>query len=213
MMQRDPLLGRALGWRLVGLLFERPRPGWHAEVRALTSEVDDDRSKSVELAARDADEGGYLSVFGPGGAVSPREVAYRRMGDPGKILAQLEGVYDAFGYHPKTEDPPDHIAVEAGFVGYMKLKQAYAVAQADAEGERTTRDTIATFMEDHLSSFAGDLAQRLDGTSQPHLEQAAAILKDWCPPVAPARASLATIQPVAAPDSEDYPTCGKPHAD
>ena len=105
------LLLEAARWRLLGLLFERPRDGWRAEVRGLAAEVDDPRLQTATNEIADFGEGAYLAVLGPGGSVSPREVGYRPMGDPGKILSGLRTVYEAFGYRPRAEDPPDHVAV------------------------------------------------------------------------------------------------------
>lgn len=177
----NSLLVDAARWRLLGLLFERPRVGWHAEVRALATEVNEPRFEQAAQAAADAGEGSYLAALGPGAAVSPREVAYRPMGDPGSILAELRAFYEAFGYDPRVEDPPDHVAVQAGFVGFMKLKQAYAAAQGDAEAEATTREATARFIEAHLADFAGELARRLTPAAPGHLERAAAILDEICP--------------------------------
>jgi nitrate reductase assembly molybdenum cofactor insertion protein NarJ len=211
--QAGPLLAESARWRLTGLLFERPRPGWHEEVRALASEVGDERLAAAAHAARDADEGTYLAILGPGGAVSPREVAYRNMGDPGKILSELRGFYDAFGFHPKAEDPPDHVAVEAGFIGFVKLKQAFAAARGDTEGERTTREAAQVFVERHLGSFAGDLAERLNGMPD-YLERAAAVLRQACPPPVPARPALHVLGGHALDDEDsDFPCsgdCGAP---
>ena len=201
-MEHSLLIEEAATWRLLGLLFERPREGWHAELSALAAEMHDGRFGQAERAARDADEGGYLSVLGPGRSVSPREVAYRPMGDPGKILAELQGIYDAFGYAPRTEDPPDHIAVEAGFVGFMKLKLAYAAAQDEAGARQTTEAAVESFLRDHLAGFAGELARRLQDSPLEHLGLAAAILKDRSP-----SAPLPLVR--GLPETDELTTCGE----
>lgn len=173
-------LAAAVRWRLLGLLFERPRPGWLDEVRNLAREVTDPALEAVALEAERADEGNYLSVLGPGGAVSPREVAYRPMGDPGKILSEVSGYYRAFAHRPSAEDPADHVAIETGFVGYLMLKESYALARNDTDAARTTREAIGVFIRDHLGSFAEELSQRLTDSAAGHLPATAAILAGWC---------------------------------
>jgi len=116
-------LRQAAEWRLLGLLFERPREGWKREVEALRVEVADPEIRiAAELAGQEGTEGIYLALLGPGGAVSPREVTYRGMQDPGHILADIEAFHEAFAFHPDTEEPPDHLAVEAGFSGILGIE-------------------------------------------------------------------------------------------
>ncbi len=47
-------------------------------------------------------EEAYFKLFGPAGTVSPREVAYIGWQDPGKMLAQLEMLYESFCYRPRV---------------------------------------------------------------------------------------------------------------
>ena len=200
------LLAEAAGWRLVELLLERPRAGWHAEIRAVANETHDSRLEAAAAAAVEVDEGRYLAVFGPGGTVSPREVAYRPMGDPGRILTELRGIYEAFGFHPKSEDPPDHVAVQAGFAGFMKLKQAYARAAGDGEGEQTARAALERCLEDHLGGFVVELARKLKHSGLEHMARAGSVLADLCPDVPSSRVAL----PMAAlpGDDQDGFVCG-----
>lgn len=90
------LITTAAEWRLISLLLQRPRPGWLEEVGALAREVRDERLCAAAAAACDATEGAYLRLIGPGGAVSPREVASQPFQDPGHLLAQLATTYGAF---------------------------------------------------------------------------------------------------------------------
>lgn len=157
------LLKEAAEWRLAGLLLERPREGWWQQVEGLAREVDDGGLRAaVEAARQEAREGTYLAVLGPGGAVSPREVGHRPMGDPGRILADITAFYQAFAFRPATEEAPDHVAVEAGFFGYLKLKEAYARACGDGEHAAVTATAAAQFLEAHLSTLAGSLARGLE---------------------------------------------------
>ncbi len=158
------LLRQATEWRFLGLLFERPREGWWQDVEALVREVGDPELKAAAEAAREeADQGLYLALLGPGGAVSPREVAYRGMEDPGHILAEIMAFYEAFAFRPATEEPPDHLAVEAGFLGYLCLKQAYARARRNDEEAGVAAAAAARFRETHLSTLAWPVLERGPG--------------------------------------------------
>lgn len=155
-------LEQAARWRLIALLLERPRAGWHTEVTALAAESRDRMLIDAAAAATEAREETYLTILGPGGHVSPREVAYRGMEDPGSLLADIAGFYEAFAYRPHAEDPPDHVAVEAGFVGFLLLKEAYARANGDAAAAEICSQAAGRFLAAHLSALAHPLAQRLD---------------------------------------------------
>ena len=159
----------AAWWRLARLLFERPRHEWRAEIAALSRELDDRDLRAMARKAARCGEGAYLRVFGPGGEVPPREITYRRLGDPGHMMAALSEHYRAFSYHPQAEDPIDHIAVEIGFAGYLRLKEAYALAVGDDDALAITRRALDGFLRDHLGPFAFGLAARLQASSAPHL--------------------------------------------
>jgi nitrate reductase assembly molybdenum cofactor insertion protein NarJ len=171
--------------RLLGLLFERPRPGWAGEVQSLAGETSDPRLRDLAPQALITREGDYLALFGPGGCVSPREVAYVRFRDPGQMMADLSGLYAAFGFRPRAEDPIDHIGVETGFAGFLVLKAAYALSVGNSESADQARKTLALFLETHLRPFAASLRARLAGAPLPHVERAATLLAEWagCPPM------------------------------
>ena len=170
-------LGEATAWRLLGLLFERPREGWRQEVESLRPAVcDADIAAAVEAAREEATEGLYLAVLGPGGVASPREVAYRGMGDPGQILSDILAFHEAFAFCPEAEEPPDHVAVEAGFLGYLCLKQAFARMRGHEDEAEIAAQAAARFCEEHLSSLAWPLADRLEKTEVQYLALAARAL-------------------------------------
>ncbi len=170
-------LAEAAEWRLMGLLLERPRPGWGNEVKSLASEVLDEPLKAAAEASREATEGTYLGLLGPGGFVSPREVAYRPQEDPGKIMSDLAAFYEAFAFSPEAEDPLDHIAVEAGFAGYLRLKELYALARGDEKAVATTAEAHRHFLEEHLGTFVEPFAQGLEPSGVPYLFETAQALR------------------------------------
>lgn len=157
------LLREATAWRLLALLFERPREGWWQEVEMLSREVADPEITAAADAARgEANEGLYLALLGPGGPVSLREVTYRGMEDPGRIIADISAFYKAFAFQPKTEEAPDHLAVEAGFLGYLCLKEAYARVRGHEEEAEVAAKAVAQFRETHLATFSWAVAERLE---------------------------------------------------
>jgi nitrate reductase assembly molybdenum cofactor insertion protein NarJ len=171
------LLHEATEWRLLGLLFERPRERWWQEVETLSREVVDPEIRAAAAAAREeATEGLYLALVGPGGPVSLRAVAYRGMEDPGRILADISGFYDAFAFQPETEEAPDHLAVETGFLGYLCLKEAYAWARGTDDEAEIAAQAAARFREEHLTTLAWPVADRLPEAGVRYLTLAAAAL-------------------------------------
>jgi nitrate reductase assembly molybdenum cofactor insertion protein NarJ len=156
----DRLLREAAEWRLIGLLFEYPRAGWSDEVAALASQVSDAALLAAAAEAGSHGGGPYLATLGPGGAVPPREVGYR-LEDPGRILAELLAAYAAFGYRPDLSEPPDHVAMEAGFVGYLKFKEAFALARDAQEEAGLAAEAERAFLAEHLAVMAERLARRL----------------------------------------------------
>ena len=171
------LLSDATAWRLLGLLFERPREGWWQEVEALGRSVaDPDIQAAADAAREEAGEGLHLAILGPGGPVSPREVTYRGMEDPGRIVADINAFYEAFAFRPETEEAPDHLAVETGFVGYLRLKEAYARARGSEDEAEVAAKAATRFCEAHLSTLAWPVADRIATTDVRYLTLAAAAL-------------------------------------
>jgi hypothetical protein len=131
------------------------------EVRALARDLGDGKLSAIAEAAEGAREEAYLALLGPGAPVSPREVAYRGRTDPGRVVGDVVAFYEAFAFHPRTEDPPDHVAVEAGFVGYLHLKEAYAAQQGQAEEAERTAQARRTFVADHLQGLLSGMHERM----------------------------------------------------
>ena len=164
------LLREAAEWRLLSLLFECPSPNWKEQVEALAAEVFDVELKSAaKVAQREAGEGLYHSIFGPGGPAPGREISYRNWTQPGYLLSELTSYYDAFAYQPAFLEAPDHISVETGFIAYLKLKEAYAEAITDEERSAVTRDAAKQFINEHLSEMAEPLARSLEHSGVEYL--------------------------------------------
>lgn len=199
------LLREAAEWRLIGLLFECPREEWTKQVAALAAEIGDaELLAAAEAARREASEGLYHSLFGPGGPAPPREVSYRDSVELGHLMSELASYYYAFAYRPATAEPEDHVAVEAGYVGYLRLKEAYALDSGNAEQAEITAAAAKHFIDDHLSQAAGPLATALASSGVAYLSLAgAALLRRTGPP----RQAPATL-PVLSQELEDCEGAG-----
>ncbi len=158
----EALVAQAAAWRLASLLLERPRPQWRNEIAELASEVSDQKLRLSVAETEQATEELYHRLFGPGGTISPREVSYCGMEDPGQVMAHLASFYQAFSFTPRREESIDHISVEAGFVGYLFLKEAYAQLQGDTESGEITQDARERFIKQHLDRCAEGLISRLN---------------------------------------------------
>jgi len=91
-----------------------------------------------------------------------------------RILADLSGFYEAFGFRPRAEDPIDHVAV--GLVAYLLLKEGYARLRGESAAAEFCATARQRFEETHLSALAAPLAERLSANGGDHLAQAAGML-------------------------------------
>jgi len=160
--ETETLVAAAAAWRLASILLERPRPQWRSEIAELAAEVAEQKLRSSAAETQEATEELYHRLFGPGGTISPREVSYCGLEDPGQVMAQLATFYQAFSFTPRREESIDHISVEAGFVGYLFLKEAYAQMQGDHESGGITKEARMRFIKEHLERCAQGMIDRLN---------------------------------------------------
>jgi nitrate reductase assembly molybdenum cofactor insertion protein NarJ len=202
-------LRAAAAWRLLGRLFESPDPHWRAELMALAREVDDDGLREAVAAIDDGVTAAqYYSVFGPGGPAPPREASYHESLELGSLMSELAAYYDAFAYRPRSDETPDHVAIETGFVAYLALKEAFARAQGDDEAAEVAARAAARFISDHLSRIAGPLATLLDASPLGYLAHASRLLAARVGP-APSSRRLPMFTPLADEDEDEGDlTCG-----
>jgi len=202
------LLHKAARWHLLGRLFECPTATWRDDVSRLASEVGDAELQGASTAAVvTATERQYHSVFGPGGPASPREVSYYEAVELGSLMSELAGYYEAFGYRPAIAEPPDHVAVETGFVAYLMFKQAYALSAGDHEHATATSEAAERFRVGHLARMATPLAAQLAQSDIPYLVRASALLVSRAGTPPPSR-RLPVFQPAGVDDSDDELECG-----
>jgi hypothetical protein len=194
------LLREAAVWRLLGRLFECPSSGWLDDMHALARELGDhDLTAAVEAAGNGASEGQYHSVFGPGGPAPPREATYRETLELGSLMSELAVYYHAFCYAPLLEESLDHIAVEVGFVAYLKLKEAYARAEGDDVRAGVAARAAEKFVANHLATMAEPLGRILAGSHLEYLARASRLLASRVGS-APRSGRLPMLAPVADDD-------------
>lgn len=199
------LAREAAEWRLIGLLFSPPEVAWREQIASLAGETRDDQLKQAAATAiEEASEDLYHSTFGPGGPASPREASYFDNIQLGQLLAEICAHYEAFAYAPSQAEPPDHVAVETDFIAYLKLKEAYALAEDDSEKAALTADASRHFLEEHLSRIAPALRDRFQGAEIEYLRLASEALASRC------RTPAATpvLLPVLQDQAEEPFECG-----
>ncbi|MBM3890447.1 MAG: molecular chaperone TorD family protein, partial [Verrucomicrobia bacterium] len=137
------------------------------------------------------------TTFGPGGPAAPREVSHRSNVLPGQLLGELGALYQAFAYKPSSLEAPDHVAVEVGFIAYLRLKQAYAHERNDADQAAIATDAARRLIADHLRPLAEPLAKSLATSGILYLSQTASALLE--------RIRLAAVQSSKLSDSVKSP--------
>lgn len=177
MNSADELLRDAVEWRMISLLFDCPRGDWFRQVDELGRQVTDKKlKKAAKAAGKEASEGLFHSIFGPGGPAPGREVSYRGWVEPGYMLSELSAFYKAFSYHAGSGEVPDHIAVETGFIAYLRLKELYARESGDDESAAITADAASRFTAEHITKYAQKLKKLLAASGLEYLQLAGEVL-------------------------------------
>jgi TorA maturation chaperone TorD len=197
------LLRDATEWRLLSRLLDCPSPEWRDDISRLSEDAHSSPLKAmVQSAQAQASEGLYHSVFGPGGPAPPREASYHASVELGSLLSAIAGAYAAFAYQPETDEPVDHIAVETGFIAYLRLKEAYAFAAGDDAAAGLAQRTAERFLTDHIAVSAHTLAELLANSGIDYLARASAMVAERSGPKPKGR-TLPVIQPAQIDEDED----------
>jgi nitrate reductase assembly molybdenum cofactor insertion protein NarJ len=175
-LELKPLLREAAEWRLLGLLFERPRGSWWREISSLAPEIFDPGLRAAISGAARATEPEYLALVGPGAPVNLRSIAHRKASDPGHVFAEIRAMFEAFGFAPHREDTVDHASVLCGFVGYLRLKEALARADEDTRDAEVSERIASLVIRDHLAMLAEPVCHTLFEREASYLALAAQAL-------------------------------------
>jgi nitrate reductase assembly molybdenum cofactor insertion protein NarJ len=199
------LLTEASEWRLMGLLFEYPSAEWRANLEALLPSLQDHSLRAMaEGALQHATEGLHFALFGPAGTVPVREVTYRGGVQFGYLMAELAAFYEAFGYEPQqVEEAPDHLAVQLGFLAFLRLKQVHAMLQEDPDRAALTAEAATTFLKDHLAVQAEPVLARLENFAPEYLVEAGKWILERTGPAPASGYPLGNLD-----DEDDAMSCG-----
>jgi nitrate reductase assembly molybdenum cofactor insertion protein NarJ len=201
------LLCEAVEWRLLGLLFEYPDEGWRRRMNDLLRDLRDPGFRALaEAALETATPGLYLALFGPGGTVPIRAAAYRGGVQLGYLMAELAAYYEAFAFQPALGEAEDHLAVELGFLAYLKLKRAMAVDSGAEKCATLALSAEESFLREHLAGLAAPILRALEAFAPEYLAQAGLILVQRAGPPAKSDYPLGSV----LPDDDDSSTfdCG-----
>ena len=159
-------LERAACWRFGSLLFQEPAAPRTAELQALVPSLP--AVHRAEAAALAGEQGvrseRYYSVLGPCGCPAA-ESSYDRaaMANRGPLIAEVSAFYEAFAYPPRlTADlVPDHVAIELDFLGFLALKIAFALHEAQDDDRDIAGKAFFEFLKNHPGYWMDALRDRL----------------------------------------------------
>jgi len=173
------ILHESSEWRLIALLLECHSEEWRVQLKSLSEQIDHPRLKQVAASAlQEATRSFYHTTFGPGGPAAAREVSYLQSIQSGLLLHELQEFYKAFAYEYNLEEPPDHIAVEFGFMSYLKLKQAFALSNGWREQAEVSAQAGQQFLQRHLRPLGSALAANLEHSEVEYLRGTAQCISD-----------------------------------
>lgn len=189
------LLAEAAEWRLCGLLFEYPTDAWRVQLTALLPDLHDPQLRQcAEAALEHHSPGLHIALFGPAGTVPVREVKWQGGVQFGYLMSELQAYYDAFSYTPSAEEVPDHLAIQLGFLSYLKLKQAVALAASAADQAQIAAEAAAQFLKDHIAVSAEPVSKLLENFAPDYLNDAGRRILSLAGP------SPRSAYPLALPD-------------
>jgi nitrate reductase assembly molybdenum cofactor insertion protein NarJ len=167
------LLREAAEWRLFGLLFEYPDASWRRDLEALLPSIASPELRALaDAALEQATEGLHIALFGPAGTTPVREVTHRGGVQFGYLLAELAAYYEAFGYAPRSPEAFDHLAVQVGFLSYLRVKQVCALLAGEAEHAEVAGAAAAEFLKEHVAYQAEPVARALEIFAPDYLAEA-----------------------------------------
>jgi TorA maturation chaperone TorD len=133
-------------------------------------------------ATRAALEREHMRLFGP--TIGQDHPPYSTEYDPnGKFrkeheLADIAGFYRAWGLLLDEDlgERVDHFGVEADYLAFLAVKEAYALVQGETDGAARVRQASDRFATRYVAGPARELAERLARASERGLLAAAAAL-------------------------------------
>jgi TorA maturation chaperone TorD len=197
MSEAITLLTHGAGWQFFSLLFRCPSDTSPMSIERLLPELAPGlRSEATTIGELSKDpnrEDRYHRLLGSAGSISPYESDYYGYGkegmrEKGAVLGDVAAFYKAFGFEPSNEtlEAPDHIALELAFLGFLKLKEVYALMSGDDEARQICSKAEYDFLQEHLLGWAPELLDRLAGqVNNEFYEEASRLLTLFLEAVAP----------------------------
>jgi TorA maturation chaperone TorD len=225
-------LGRAAVYRVLAGAFVHPTPARLdalALAAATAAAAADGRLRDklarFAIAAGEADAAAlgdeHVFLFGRQVRCSPYESAYSGLSPFGDKTARLptSPALRGLGLVPAAAaDLEDHVGAELEFMSALALKEAYALAEAEADGLEVTRAAQTRFLTDHLGRWATAFAAAVEtATPVPFYTAVASLLAAWVDAeiaalgATPSRVSgpddLATddVEPFSCPMAQEEP--------
>lgn len=105
----------------------------------------------------------YVRLFTETGPVSLHETAYESgsMATRAVALADISGLYEAFGFYHGDSELPDHLGAELAFSNLLLLKERYARNSNLKAQACFAAQTIAVFLQQHLGRWVNAFEQRI----------------------------------------------------
>lgn len=177
--QIPDLLREASLYRLLSVLFRPPTLGLASEIAALAASAGlipaggipaDVVSRLASLPGPDLDDE-YHRTLGAAGPCPCGESDFTAatLAGKGGLIGDVAAFYKAFSFDPAAEvqESPDHVAIELSFLGWLRLKEAYALWSGREDEAALCRDAADKFTRDHLGAFLAAFLDRLDATARP----------------------------------------------
>lgn len=161
---------RSIAYGAMAKAFGYPTPGTRTDVLDAMESIRPDVAALGETAAaacstlveslrnlRDAQlEAEYISTFTHVCAAdcNPCETSYlcKHLFQVSQTLAELNGLYHAFGVEPAGERP-DHISVQLEFLSYLTYREAGEEMRGEAERAEESRKARRLFLERHVGRW------------------------------------------------------------
>jgi hypothetical protein len=138
--------------------------------------------------------------------VPVREVTYQGGVQFGYLMSELSAYYDAFGYAPHTEDAPDHLGIQLGFISFLKIKQALAVLDQDPERAAIAAEAGSAFIKEHVAVQAEPVLARLENFGPDFLIEAGRLILKYAGPSP--RSNYPLSSSLAEDDDSEAMCCG-----
>ncbi len=187
---------RSVAYNIVAELLLAPNDSTEAELtsgklrqnlREAVDELGVDASTLLERLASNQDttkaalEQEHMRVFGP--TIGQDHAPYSTEYDPnGKFrkeheLADIAGYYRAWGLaiDEDLHERMDHFGVEADYLAFLSLKEAFALIEGEPDRATEVRKTADKFAKRYIAAAAREFADRLERADEDGLFTAVAV--------------------------------------